>query len=202
MAETHITFESENLLLEGLFKPGDSKQGVIITHPLPLYGGDMYNQVVELLVKAYQEKAYATLRFNFRGTNNSQGRYAEGVGEQQDVHAAIQELKRRGVQQVTLAGYSFGAYVNALCVANLDPDVIALVMVSPPVAFIDFGPAEKIDCLKAVIVGDQDDFAPFVQVRDMVKKWNPSARLDKIKDADHFFFNHQARLYQTILNRI
>ena len=51
----------------------DGAAGVVVTHPHPLYGGDMENGVVESIIRAYRSKGYSTLRFNFRGTGMSQG---------------------------------------------------------------------------------------------------------------------------------
>ena len=67
MVEKPVLFESTNLKIEGLFcsMPGD--RGVVTTHPHPLYGGNMYNNVVASLVRIYQLAGYTTLRFNFRG---------------------------------------------------------------------------------------------------------------------------------------
>ncbi|MEZ4602095.1 MAG: hypothetical protein R2861_01400 [Desulfobacterales bacterium] len=38
------------------FFRGNTGKGVVITHPHPLYGGDMRNLVVETLVRAFQKK--------------------------------------------------------------------------------------------------------------------------------------------------
>ena len=62
-----IKFLSENYEIEGLFNKRDKNKGVVITHPHPLYGGDMYNLVVETIVHVYNIKGYSTLKFNFRG---------------------------------------------------------------------------------------------------------------------------------------
>ena len=89
MAEEPVFFMSGTLQIQGLLqtKPGD--KGVVITHPHPLYGGSMHNNVVESLVHAYQQAGYATLRFNFRGVGSSQGKYDDGQGEQEDVKISI-----------------------------------------------------------------------------------------------------------------
>ena len=55
MAE-RITFLSEAYEIEGLLNKKDEKKGVVVTHPHPLYGGDMYNMVVESVVHVYQMK--------------------------------------------------------------------------------------------------------------------------------------------------
>ena len=63
---------------------------------------------------AYGRCGWASLRFNFRGTGASQGAFDKGRGEAEDVRAALNFLNERGFEAVDLAGYSFGAWVNAL----------------------------------------------------------------------------------------
>jgi len=184
--ETRIQFACESLRLEGLLGEGTSGRGVVITHPHPLYGGDMTNGVVETLARAYGAKGYTTLRFNFRGVGNSQGIHAEGAGEQEDVRAARALLKDRGIPRVDLAGYSFGAWVNAR-LGCLDSGVDRMVMISPPVAFIDHGAVGGLPCLKLVVTGSRDAFAPVDRIEQMLLKWNAAARFAVIPGADHFY---------------
>jgi alpha/beta superfamily hydrolase len=172
--EEKITIQSERYRLEGLFRQGTSGKGVVITHPHPLYGGDMHNAVVTAMAQAYQNHDYSTLRFNFRGTGNSQGTYADGLGEQEDVRAALAHLEKFGIRHLNLAGYSFGAWVNAHLTCR-DDGVEAMVMISPPAAFIDFGTIAGLDCLNLIITGSRDEIAPSGLINQLIPKWNGSA---------------------------
>ena len=87
--EEKITLSSGQYRLEGYWQAGNGDKGVVITHPHPLYGGTMNNPVVETIQNAFQQNGYATLRFNFRGVGGSQGSYDDGMGEKDDVRAAI-----------------------------------------------------------------------------------------------------------------
>ena len=107
--EERVTFSSGELSLEGLLRRGESDRGVVISHPHPLYGGEMRNQVVGIIQEVFAGKGWTTLRFNFRGVGRSQGEYDEGVGEQEDVRAAVRYLKEIKIKEIYLAGYSFGA---------------------------------------------------------------------------------------------
>ena len=193
MAEEPVFFMSGTLQIQGLLqtKPGD--KGVVITHPHPLYGGSMYNNVVESLVYAYKQAGYATLRFNFRGVGSSQGKYDDGQGEQEDVKAALHYLAEQGKNVVDLAGYSFGAWVNAL--ARPEGDIVhRMVMVSPPVAFLDFGPPQSIPQLRLVVAGSRDEIAPSELIKTILPNWNSSARLEIIEGADHFYGAYTEKL--------
>jgi alpha/beta superfamily hydrolase len=186
MAEEPVFFMSGTLQIQGLLqtKPGD--KGVVITHPHPLYGGSMHNNVVESLVHAYQQAGYATLRFNFRGVGSSQGKYDHGQGEREDVKAALHYLAEQGKNVVDLAGYSFGVWVNVLTQPERDT-VHRMVMVSPPVAFLDFDPTQSIPQLRLVVAGSRDEIAPPELIKTILPNWNPGARLEIIEGADHFY---------------
>jgi len=184
--EESISFLSENYQLEGLLKKSNIEKGVVITHPHPLYGGDMNNFIVDLIARAYQKKGFTTLRFNFRGTGKSQGSYDDGTGEQEDVHAALSTLRQTGIKNIDLAGYSFGAWVNALAISKSN-FIGNMVMVSPPVGFVYFSPVNSIPCLKLVVTGSIDDIAPADRIKTMYPEWNPKAQLEIINGADHFY---------------
>ena len=119
--EEKVCIRSGDLELEGLFESGRTTRGAVITHPHPLYGGNMHNPVVDAIRRAYRMKGVATLRFNFRGTGESEGQHDNGVGEQDDVLAALSFLTESGFQPVDVAGYSFGAWVNALTLQRGGP---------------------------------------------------------------------------------
>ncbi len=165
---------------------GSARKGIVITHPHPLYGGDMHNPVVDTIRKVYRKKGYTTLRFNFRGTGQSQGKHDAGQGEQADVRAAVDKLKADGLEEIHLAGYSFGAWINARSVfAGLS--VKRMVMVSPPAAMIDFSGVGSLDSLGLVVTGGRDDMAPVEEIEKMMQTWNKTAHLEVIGPADHFY---------------
>ncbi len=185
MAE-RITFLSEEYEIEGLLNQRDEKKGVVVTHPHPLYGGDMNNLVVESIVHVYHMKGYSTLKFNFRGVGRSQGTYDNGLGEQKDVLSALSFLADMGMERIDLAGYSFGAWVNAHAIQN-DTLTKQMIMVSPPVGFMDFNSIVTMDALKFVVTGNRDDIAPADVIEKMMSTWNPNARFEVIDGADHFY---------------
>ena len=191
------TFISDRFEIEGRLTEGDQQKAVVITHPHPLYGGDMHNNVVDTVSRAYQKNGYTTLRFNFRGVGGSQGSYSDGIGEQEDVRAAVLYLADTGARQIDLAGYSFGAWVNALSVKN-GLRVANMIMVSPPVAFIDFKSISVLGGLRLIVTGSRDDIAPADMVEKLYPTWNPTAKFEVIGGADHFYGGYQDKL-ETVL---
>ena len=193
MAEKRVFIEGEGPRLEGLLEINDGTGGVVITHPHPLYGGDMDNGVVEAVSRAYARNGFTTLRFNFRGVGRSDGTFDHGIGEREDVRRALDHLSGIGKSGLHLAGYSFGAWVNWTALESL-PNVAYMVMVSPPVEFLNFGETGPDGRLKLVVSGSEDDLAPEYMLRDACMKWNPGARLETVSGADHFYSGKAAEL--------
>jgi len=65
-----------------------------------------------------------------------------------------------------------------------------MVMVSPPVAFMDFKPGAPIENLGLVVTGSRDEIAPPGQIKKFIPLWNPSADFEIIDGADHFYWDH------------
>ena len=192
--EEKITIPSGRYRLEGYWQAGTTGKGVVITHPHPLYGGTMNNPVVETVQSTYQQYGYATLRFNFRGVGDSQGNYDNGIGEQDDVRAAIAYVANMDVSAVDLAGYSFGAWVNTGLTTGSRTPIKSMAMISPPVAFIEFGNIKSLSCLKLVVTGSRDDIAPPHQIRNLLPTWNPDAQFKIIEGCDHFYIGYLDQL--------
>jgi alpha/beta superfamily hydrolase len=197
--EVKIMFSTGSFEIEGLLQKNSETDGVVITHPHPLYGGNMHNNVVNSISQTYQKMGYTTLRFNFRGVGGSQGGYGDGIGEQGDVTAAIAYLADLGIEQIALAGYSFGAWVNSH-LSCAEAGIANMVMVSPPLAFIEFDSVNTIDCLKLIVTGSRDEIAPAEMIRQSYPKWNAEAHLKVIEGADHFYGGYEARLEEILLS--
>ena len=55
----------------------------------------MHNKVAHTLARSFLNCEFATLRFNFRGTEGSEGSFDDGVGERDDAIAAIGWMRTR-----------------------------------------------------------------------------------------------------------
>lgn len=188
MNEEQVFFESGGLKIEGLYAPGDGPKGAVVTHPHSLMGGSMTNNVVDALVDTFRDHGYATLRFNFRGVGRSEGRFDDGVGEQYDVREAIAFLREKGLDDITLAGYSFGAWVNAGALAGYD-GLSDIVMVSPPIDFVAFDFSHLAGRCGLIICGDRDQFCPLPSLEKTVGPLG--CRLEVVRGADHFYFGYE-----------
>lgn len=187
MTEEKVVINSGKIKIEGLLKalPGD--KGVIVSHPHPLHGGDMHNNVVEAVCMVYQEHGYSTFRFNFRGVGRSEGAYDEGIGEQDDVEAALVYLADLGKKELDLVGYSFGSWVNALGLKKYR-EVKRVIMISPPVDLLDFSSLTHNPKIKLVITGSEDEIVDYNSIKNLMPLWNPEAAFRVIQGADHFYW--------------
>jgi len=197
MAEERIFLEADGLKIEGLFENLEVEKGVVISHPHPLYGGSMHNNVVKAVAQAYREQGYSTLRFNFRGVGLSEGDYDNGNGEKEDVQSALQYLSKLGKTKIDLAGYSFGSWVNALGI-DAFKEAGRLIMVSPPVDFIDFSFLKYSHKIQLVICGTLDDIAGCKKVEKMLPLWNREATFRVIEGADHFYLGYEDEIRSII----
>lgn len=184
--ESQITIECQTIRLEGMLDYNSSQKAVIISHPHPLHGGDMDNPVVMTVARAFFEKGFTTLRFNFRGMGSSTGSFDNGNGEQEDVRAAISFLADKGFQNISLAGYSFGSRMNAAVVSK-GCRIEDHIMVSPPMAFMSFDDIEQMPSTGLVVTGRNDEISPPGLIEKHMKRWGISPRFDIIENCDHFY---------------
>jgi uncharacterized protein len=111
--EEQLIIPAGEVTLEARFIAGAAPAGAVITHPHPLYGGSMNNNVVWTATRALGERGWSTLRVNFRGVGASTGSYGGGLAETADVAAALAFLQSRAPGPGYVVGYSFGAAVAA-----------------------------------------------------------------------------------------
>jgi alpha/beta superfamily hydrolase len=195
MQEKRVIFPSGPLRLEGYFAPAVSGRGVVVAHPHPLMGGSLDNLVVETVVTAFAGQGYATLRFNFRGVGLSEGAYDEGRGEQEDLRAAVDFLAGRGVREILLAGYSFGAWVIVRLLGQAPP-VRGALLVSPPIRLMDFDFSGLDGKILLIVAGDRDPYCDAKRLQEMAAPISAPVRL--LARCDHFYSGSEEVLSDTL----
>lgn len=192
--------EPELLLLDGpagkieviLENPGAPKGIALIGHPHPLFGGANTNKVAQTLARTLVQLGYAALRPNFRGVGQSEGSHDEGQGESDDMLAVLEYAKERfGHLPVVLAGFSFGAYVQAKVAARLAEaghPAQRLVLVGTASGHVEGARQYNTSAVAAdtiVIHGSKDETVPL----ENVLAWAEPMDLPVVvvAGADHFF---------------
>jgi alpha/beta superfamily hydrolase len=195
-SQRKVSFAGAAGQLEGILQlPGDTPRAIaVIAHPLPIMGGTMDNKVVSTLAKACIESGYVTLRFNFRGVGESEGSYDQGNGETLDAIAAADFLRGEYPDlPLLLAGFSFGAYVQARAAAQLQPQ--QLVLIAPAVGRFAM-PDVPHDTL--LIHGDMDEV---VELHELLKWARPQhLPVTVLAGAEHFFHGRLTQLKQIVTN--
>jgi alpha/beta superfamily hydrolase len=183
--------------LEALLNAGSptATHAAVVCHPHPLYGGTLHNKVVFHAMKALNSFGFPVLRFNFRGAGLSEGEHASGVGEVEDVRAALDWLEREFTLPIIFAGFSFGAAVG-LRPACADPRVAALIALGLPAVTIagraedrvyDFEFLRTCTKPKLFVSGSRDQFAPAGRLEALVNTFANPKKLVRIEAGDHFF---------------
>ena len=171
--------------------------GVVLTHPHPLFGGDRFNPIIDTLFGLLPEAGFTTVRFDFRGVNESSGVHDDGDSERLDVLAAVELLEFAQPDSPTwLVGYSFGSVV-ALNV--VDPRVSGWVTVAPPLAAVAGRVLASTDHRpKLLLVPSRDQFSPPETAAPIIEAWANTA-MRPIDGADHFLSGHVQRIADDIV---
>lgn len=158
----------------------------------------MHDAVLATAESQFTQHNVSTLRFNFRGVGNSDGSYDNGIGEADDIRAAIEWMQQQHPNlPCFLLGYSFGAaaaWRAASADAHNAPTLAALWLVAPPVAMLDMtGTPPQIPI--RLFHPDADDFTNL----DALRLWSEALSgeppvLEVIAGANHFFGGAQESL--------
>jgi uncharacterized protein len=195
--EEQVSIQGVGVTLEGVLVPGTALGGVVITHPHPLFGGSMANNVVWTATRAFAARGMAALRFNFRGVGRSTGTYGGGMEETADVAAALAFLKFRTHGPSYVVGYSFGAFVAGR--ALLDGlDAAGAIFIAPPIAFMDLSFLPEVPGLKLIAVGDRDELCPLESLEALLAEGRMKPAVRVIQGADHFFGGGEEKLFRTL----
>ena len=169
----------------------------VVCHPHPQHGGTMHNKVAHTVARAFAKLDFAALRFNFRGTEGSEGRYDEGNGEVNDALAAAEFMRAEfpGLP-LWLGGFSFVAAV-AIKAAAATP-VNGLISVAPAVLRFAQGLETQPMCPWLIVQGDEDELVNVDQTITWVNELEPGPELLVLPGVEHFFHGNLIRLREAV----
>lgn len=172
--------------------------GAVLCHPHPLYGGTMHTKAVYRAGEALNWAGLRTLRFNFRGVGCSTGTYDDGIGEADDVRAALEWL-RLGLpgSPLVLGGASFGSMV-ALGVGVDEPDVVAMVALGLPVREYDYSYLARTRKPVLAIQGERDQFGSPGEVGEALGGLGEHVTVRAVPGARHLFQEHIGELQEIV----
>jgi uncharacterized protein len=177
---------------------GKPSRAAVVCHPHPLFGGTMHNKVVYQAAKSLDALGLPVLRFNFRGTGNSEGKHDRGEGERSDVRAALDFLAAEFPNvPLLVAGFSFGCWVG-LWAGSEDERVTSLIGLGAPVNSVDFSYLTRCAKPKLFVHGAKDIYGAVDKVKSLVASLPGDNRLVVVEDADHFFVGKLDRVDRAI----
>ena len=191
-----IACEGLPVALDAIFlgaSEGSAADGAVIAPPHPLYGGSMQSPVVNEVAYALQKAGIASLRFDWRGIGASGGT-PSGRNEDadDDYGAALDHIEDTVNGEIVACGYSFGA-AAALRAALLHPRIGRALLVAPPPSLLAPGALAELRRPLLVVTGAHDSIAPKdALARELADV--PQARLEVLRDTDHFFASGLADL--------
>jgi alpha/beta superfamily hydrolase len=179
----------------------DDSRVAILCHPHPQHQGTMLNKVVHTLARAMNDLGVPALRFNFRGVGASEGEYAEGVGEIDDVEAVARYATQRWpAAKLWLAGFSFGAVVSARAAARIAP--ARLISIAPAVNILGRELRATPTMPWLIVQGDADEVVPADDVISWVETLDPRPDLEVLPDVGHFFHGQLVTLRELLVERL
>jgi len=177
---------------------GSVARCAIVCHPHPLYGGTMHNKVVFRMARSFQDAGFSVLRFNFRGTGLSEGKHDDGIGEQDDLRAAIRFMMEKYPNALLwIAGFSFGAAVMLRAV-ECDEPLQGIVGAGVPFSKYDFTRITHCKKPKLFVQGERDEFGLPEELKRRFVMFDEPKELRIISGADHFFDGHLTEFQQCI----
>ncbi len=179
--------------------PADSAPvgAAVVCHPHPKHGGTMHNKVVHTLARAFVRMGFAALRFNFRGTEGSEGRYDDGVGELDDALAALAWMRTEiSVGPLWLGGFSFGAAIAIRAAVESAPD--GLITIAPAINQFATDPQGQPDCPWLIVQGDEDELVDVADTIKWVNSLEPGPELLVLPGAEHFFHGRLVELRDAV----
>jgi hypothetical protein len=184
-----------------LKEPDEAPRGAaIVCHPHPIHGGTMHTKAVYRAAQGLVEAGLVALRFNFRGVGISTGSHEEGVGEREDVRAALDWLEARHPSlPIVVGGFSFGSMVGPSVGAE-DDRVVGLLGLGLPIEQpdYDFGFLADVDRPVLVVQGEHDEFGAAANVADYLRNLGPHITFVRIAGTDHFFTDRLDELRDTV----
>lgn len=166
---------------------------VILCHPHPQYGGNMFDGLINQISSYLLSNEIATLRFNQRGVGMSSGESGDGTNEMIDTEAVVKLISSNPKidgSRLGIIGYSFGAWMalESSLRTNLIKSLVSIAC--PQNKFAQYGTVQ-ITQPKLLILGDRDHDFTLGQFKFLANRMSEPKRTEVVTGADHFFREHR-----------
>ena len=157
----------------------------------------MHTKAVYRAAQGLNDAGLVSLRFNFRGVGLSTGSHDDGIGEREDLKAAIDWIETEFPHlPIVVGGFSFGSMVG-LSVGVEDDRVVSLLGLGLPVNLdgrYDYGYLTHTEKPALVVQGENDEFGSGQQVAQSLSPLGSHITVVRVPDSDHYFDGKLAEL--------
>ena len=137
-----VTIDGDHGKLQAVIQKPDLKPGqqcpmVVFCHG---FGGTKEGPLFELITDSLQKHGIASIRFDFNGHGESDGKFEEMTvpNEINDAKKVIEYVRDlRYVSKIALVGHSQGGVVASMTAGELDSDISAVVLMAPAAVLRD-----------------------------------------------------------------
>ena len=160
----------------------------------------MFNNIVLAICEELSHHSVAAFRFNFRGVGSSGGEFGDGIGEQEDIKAALAFVSSApaiDLKRIGLVGYSFGGGV-ALPVALQEQRISFLALVSPALSDTARQQLKEYPGPSFVIIGDADSIIGFEKFQQNIEDTQETTQYHVVPGADHFWMGFEDEVTQEV----
>jgi alpha/beta superfamily hydrolase len=158
----------------------------------------MHSKVVYRAARATRDVGMPTLRFNFRGVGRSAGAFDGGIGEAEDVRAALDRLAIICPDRPLVAGgFSFGAWLS-VAVGAADPRVAALISIGTPISIYGSDHLSAVQKPILFVHGSSDPFCPSAELDAAARRLPESVRVVRIEGAGHLLTGREEEVYDAV----
>jgi alpha/beta superfamily hydrolase len=177
---------------------------LVCLHPLPTHGGSIDSHLLRKADWRLPALAgVAVLRFNTRGTADSEGAFDFGGAERYDLAAALDLVEAEDLPAPWLMGWSFGSEL-ALMYGSADPTVLGAILLAPPLkragdAELDRWAASGKPLV--AVVPELDDYLRPAEARPRFARV-PQAEVVVIEKSKHLFVGFAEEVLDVVAGRL
>lgn len=166
--------------------PENPSRATLLCHPHPEFGGTMHSPLMVAITRVLVARGHTVVRFNFRGSGESSGSHEGGVGELQDVAAAMDHARGLNLP-LGIAGWSFGGRMALSWLADANAEMPYVGVAPQPVGLPDRLPPGP----KRIILGSRDQ----VIDGEALQQYAVDQGIDLVlTPGDHFFHGRGERI--------
>lgn len=177
---------------------------VVCLHPLPTHGGSIDSHLLRKADWRLPALAgIAVVRFNTRGTADSEGTFDGGDAEKYDLAAALDVVEAEDLPAPWLMGWSFGSELTLMYGAE-DPSVAGGILLAPPLkraTDTDLDEWAAAGKPLVAIVPELDDYLRPPEARERFARV-PQAEVVEVPKSKHLFVGFADEVLDVVAERV